>query len=206
MAQQLRPTTTAAPSTTLASALWPASTDASGLIRAVLLAIVGTVLLTISAKVKVPFYPVPMTMQTLVVLVLGAAYGSRLAAAAVLLYLVEGALGLPVFADTPERGIGLAYMMGPTGGYLIGFLAGAWVVGRLAELGYGRSLATMFVAMSVGHAAIFLGGFSWLAMLIGPKAAWLGGVAPFFWATLLKTMLGTALVPALWSVLDRRAN
>lgn len=178
----------------------------SGLIRAVLLALVGTALLTLSAKVKVPFYPVPMTMQTLVVLMLGAAYGSRLAVATVLLYLVEGAIGLPVFADTPERGIGLAYMMGPTGGYLLGFIAGAWVVGKLAEFGYGRSFGTMFVAMTAGHIVIFLGGFAWLAMLIGPKAAWIGGVAPFFWATLLKTMLGTALLPALWSAVDRRES
>jgi biotin transport system substrate-specific component len=192
--------------TTLASALWPAKADGSAILRAVLLAVVGTALLTLSAKVKVPFYPVPMTMQTMVVLMLGAAYGSRLAAATVLLYLVEGALGLPVFADTPERGIGLAYMMGPTGGYLLGFVGGAWIVGLLAERGYGRSILSMFVAMSVGHAVIFLGGFTWLATLIGPKAAWAGGVAPFFWATVLKTALGTALVPAIWSAVDRRAR
>ncbi len=108
---------------TLVSAVWPARADlggrglASGL-RMALLAIVGTALLTASAKLNVPFYPVPMTMQTLVVLMLGAAYGWRLATATVVLYLVEGALGLPVFAGTPALGIGLPYMMGPTGGFL----------------------------------------------------------------------------------------
>ena len=157
--------------TTHASALWPARPDAGGLLRAVVLALAGTVLLTVSAKLKVPFYPVPMTMQTLVVLVLGASLGWRLGAATVLLYLAEGTFGLPVFADTPERGIGLAYMVGPTGGYLLGFLAGAVVVGWLAELGLGRSVAGMGVAMTLGHVAIFLFGFAWLAVQIGAGPA-----------------------------------
>ncbi|MCP8939282.1 biotin transporter BioY [Alsobacter sp. SYSU M60028] len=191
-------------STTLVSAIWPARADLGGVLRAVLLAVAGTALLTLSAKLKVPFYPVPMTMQTLVVLMLGAAYGSRLGAATVALYLLEGALGLPVFADTPERGIGLAYMMGPTGGFLVGFLAGAAIVGWLCERGLGRSLLGMLAAMTIGHLAIFAFGYGWLATLVGPTAAWAGGVAPFFLATALKTALGAVLVPALWSVADRR--
>ncbi|PSC04694.1 biotin transporter BioY [Alsobacter soli] len=190
--------------TTLASAFWPARADAAGFARSVFLALVGTALLTLSAKIKVPFYPVPMTMQTLVVLVLGAAYGSRLAAATVVAYLLEGALGLPVFADTPERGVGLAYMMGPTGGYLLGFIAGAWLVGYLAERGFGRSLVGMGVAMTLGHAAIFAFGFGWLAMATSAHVAWTAGVVPFFAATALKTALGTALVPALWTFADKR--
>ncbi|GGH12352.1 biotin transporter BioY [Alsobacter metallidurans] len=194
--------------TTLASALWPAasagSDRAATLARAVFLALVGTALLTLSAKIKVPFYPVPMTLQTLVVLWLGAAYGSRLAAVTVIAYLVEGALGLPVFADTPERGIGLAYMMGPTGGYLLGFVAGAFLVGVLCERGLGRSLLGMGVAMTLGHLAIFAFGFGWLAMAIGAEKAWLAGVVPFFAATALKTALGAALVPAVWTVVDKR--
>ncbi|MHB2166934.1 biotin transporter BioY [Alsobacter sp. R-9] len=190
---------------TLASVFWPARGEqAATWLRLAILAVLGTLLLTISAKVKVPFYPVPMTMQTLVVLVLGAAYGWRLAVATVALYLLQGAMGLPVFADTPERGIGLPYMMGPTGGYLIGFLAGAYVVGVLAERGFGRSILGMFAAMAIGHAAIFVFGYAWLATLVGAKAAWVGGVVPFFAATALKTALGTALVPALWSLADRR--
>ncbi len=191
---------------TLASVVWPVRGEqASSILRLVVLALLGTALLTLSAKLKVPFYPVPMTMQTLVVLVLGAAYGSRLAAATVALYLLQGAMGLPVFADTPERGIGLAYMMGPTGGYLVGFVVAAWLVGVLAERGFGRSVLGMFVAMSLGHVAIFVCGYGWLATLVGAKAAWVGGVAPFFAATALKTALGTALVPAIWAVLDRRS-
>ena len=189
---------------TLASVFWPARGAPTQLLRFVVLALAGTALLTLSAKLKVPFYPVPMTTQTLVVLVLGAAYGSRLGAATVLLYLAQGAMGLPVFADTPERGIGLAYMMGPTGGYLIGFVAGAYVVGVLAERGFGRSVLGMFAAMAIGHVAIFVFGFAWLATLIGAKGAWVGGIVPFFAATALKTALGTALVPAVWAMVDRR--
>ncbi|WP_406856639.1 biotin transporter BioY [Alsobacter sp. KACC 23698] len=190
--------------TTLASAFWPARDDAAGLARSVLLVLAGTALLTLSAKLKVPFYPVPMTMQTLVVLWLGAAYGSRLAAVTAIAYLLEGALGLPVFADTPERGIGLAYMMGPTGGYLLGFVAGAYLVGVLCERGLGRSLVGMGVAMTLGHLAIFAFGFGWLAMAIGAAKAWTLGVVPFFAATALKTALGAAMVPAVWSVVDKR--
>ena len=117
---------------TFADLLWPAR-GASRPLRALLLALLGSALLTISAKLEVPFYPVPMTMQTLVVLLLGMAYGARLGAATVLLYLAEGAVGLPVFAGTPERGIGIAYMMGPTGGYLVGFVLSAAITGWLTE-------------------------------------------------------------------------
>jgi biotin transport system substrate-specific component len=190
--------------TTFASALWPARTDVSALMRGVLLALLGTALLTLSAKVKVPFYPVPMTMQSMVVLMLGAAYGSRLAVATVLLYLAEGALGLPVFAGTPERGIGLAYMMGPTGGYLVGFVLAAGLVGWLSERGLGRSLAGMALAMTLGHAVLFAAGFAWLATLFGPSVAWTSGVAAFIPETLVKTALAAVLVPAAWHALDRR--
>ena len=117
---------------TFAELLWPAR-GASRPLRALLLALLGSALLTISAKIEVPFYPVPMTMQTLVVLLLGMAFGARLGAATVLLYLAEGAVGLPVFAGTPERGIGIAYMLGPTGGYLVGFVLSAAITGWLTE-------------------------------------------------------------------------
>lgn len=193
-----------APRTTLVGTLWPSS--ASGVVRAVLLALVGTALLTLSAKVKVPFYPVPMTMQTFVVLVIGAAYGWRLGALTILAYLAEGALGLPVFADTPEKGIGLAYMMGPTGGYLAGFVAAAAFVGWLAERGWDRSPARLFAAMALGHAVLFCFGVAWLASYLGFEKAWMAGVAPFYLATLLKTALGTAVMLGGWSVARRRAD
>ena len=174
--------------------------DGRGLLRAVLLALAGSVLLTLSAKLKVPFHPVPMTMQTMVVLVLGVAYGSRLGAATVALYLLQGAIGLPVFADTPERGVGIAYMAGPTGGYLAGFLAAAWLAGAIGQGG----LLRLAAAMLAGHAVIFAFGLAWLATAIGVEKAWLVGVAPFLLATLLKSALGVALVVGLKAWAPRR--
>lgn len=191
---------------TLAGALWPARGDARlGLLRGLVLAFLGTSALTLSAKLQVPFYPVPMTLQSLVVLLIGASYGWRLGTATLVLYMVEGALGLPVFAGTPEKGLGVAYMAGPTGGYLLGFVAAAGLVGWLAERGWDRSVTRLFVAMAIGHAVIFAAGYAWLASLIGADKAWAGGVAPFLWATLVKNALGAALLPALWSLIARRA-
>lgn len=170
------------------------------ILRALLLALAGSVLLTLSAKLKVPFHPVPMTMQTMVVLVLGVAYGSRLGTATVALYLVQGALGLPVFADTPERGIGLAYMAGPTGGYLAGFLAAAWIAGAIG----GGGIARLAASMLAGHVVIFAFGLAWLAAAIGIEKAWLAGAAPFLLATLLKSALGVALLAGLRACAPRR--
>ena len=162
---------------TLLSAAWPASAD--GLLRKFVLALAGAALLTLSAKVQVPFYPVPMTMQTFVVLVIGMAFGWRLGTATVVLYLVEGAFGLPVFAGTPAKGIGLAYMAGPTGGYLVGFAVAAAFVGYLAERGWDRNLLTTLAAMVAGTALIFIFGYVWLAHLIGFQKAFQFGVLPF---------------------------
>ncbi|WP_342359748.1 biotin transporter BioY [Terrarubrum flagellatum] len=198
------------PAATFAATLWPAPASgksASSLIassaRAAALMILGALALWVSAKIKVGF-PVPMTMQTFVVLTLGAAYGARLGVASVFLYLVEGAVGLPVFADTPERGIGLAYMMGPTGGYLVGFLAGAFIVGWLAERGWDRSVVKLFAAMAIGHVAIIALGFGWLALTVGVGMAWAVGVAPFFAATIYKTLLGALILPAGWALIKPR--
>jgi biotin transport system substrate-specific component len=186
----------------LAANIWP--DDRSRMLRAAVLALAGSALLTLSAKIQVPFWPVPMTMQTYVVLVLGAMFGARLGAATVLLYLAQGAVGLPVFAGTPEKGLGLAYMMGPTGGYLVGFVVAAWVVGLLAERGWDRSIVRLMVAMAVGHAIIFAFGVTWLAQLVGWNKAWMLGVAPFYAATVFKTALGAFTLPAIWAVLARR--
>jgi biotin transport system substrate-specific component len=169
------------------------------LARDAMIALVATGILAISAKIQVPFYPVPMTMQSLVVLVIGAAFGWKLGAATLALYLFEGAMGLPVFA----KGGGLAYMMGPTGGYLLGFVAAAAVTGYLAERGWTKSVLGTLAAMTIGHAVIFLFGFGWLASLIGASKAYLGGVAPFYAATLFKTLLGAALLPAAWWMVER---
>ena len=187
---------------TLASTLWPARSR-SRILRNAVLAVGGSLLLALSAKVQVPFYPVPMTLQTLAVLVLGAAFGARLAAATVALYLLEGLLGLPVFAGAVA---GPAYMAGPTGGFLVGFLVAAAAIGWLAERGWDRSWATLLAAMALGHVLVFAFGFAWLAALIGPAKAFAVGVAPFALATVLKTLLACALIGAAWRAVAQLRN
>lgn len=196
-------TTSAAAPRTLLETAWPQDAGArrAGMVVA---ALFGVCLLTLSAKVQVPFWPVPMTMQTLVVLMLGMAYGSRLAAGTVLAYLLAGAAGLPVFAGTPERGIGLAYMMGPTAGFLVGFVIAAWIVGFLAERGWDRSFLTCGVAMIAGHVAISLSGVVWLAVLMGTTKAIDIGLIPFLASSALKTALGTAAMPLIWRIVSSR--
>ena len=193
----------AAARSTLIDALLPAA-GLPAWARNALLAVGGSLLLTLSAKINVPFYPVPLSMQTFAVLVIGAAFGWRLGAATVLLYLAQGALGLPVFAGTPEKGIGLAYMMGPTGGYLVGFVAGAVLTGWLAERGWDRSFLWLAAAMFIGHAVIFVYGLAWLASGIGLAKAWALGVAPFYLATVFKTLLAAACIKAGWSAANLR--
>ena len=174
----------------------------ASLMRDAALALAATGLLTLSAKVQVPLF-IPMTLQTLVVLVIGASFGWRLGAATVLLYLAEGAAGLPVFAGTPEKGIGLAYMMGSTGGYLAGFVLAALLTGFMAERGLTKSIPGALLTMALGHAVIFAAGFAWLATLMGVDKAFMLGVAPFYAATAIKTALGAALLPASWWALTR---
>ena len=123
---------------------------------------------------------------------------------AMALYLVEGALGLPVFAGTPAHGIGIPYMMGPTGGYLLGYVPAAFAIGFFAERGAARSVPQLLGAMTLGHAILFATGFAWLAHLIGAEAAWTGGVLPFIIGTVVKTLLGALLVPSVWGLLGRR--
>ena len=188
--------------TTLADDLWKGRNT---VLRNLTLAVAGSLVLWISAKIQVPFYPVPMTMQTLVVLFIGMAFGSRLGAATVALYLLEGAVGLPVFAGTPEKGIGLAYMMGPTGGYLLGFLLAAAIVGALAERGFDRNILTTAIAMLAGNAVIYVFGLLWLGFVVGwdkPVLAW--GLAPFIPGDLVKLVLAAVLLPVIWRVLDRK--
>ncbi len=184
---------------TLISTVWP-SRSASRLARGATLAVGGTLLLALSAKAQVPFYPVPMTLQTLAVLAIGAAYGARLAAATLALYLIEGLVGLPVFAGPLA---GPAYMVGPTAGYLVGFLVAAALIGWLAERGWDRAWPSLIGAMTIGHAVIFAFGFAWLALPFGAEKAWELGVAPFYAETLVKTLLAAALVGAAWGGLAR---
>jgi biotin transport system substrate-specific component len=188
----------------LAAVLWPDHAEGfSGVLRTVVLIALGTALLTLSAKINLPLPYVPMTLQTLVVLVIGAAYGARLGGATVLAYLAEGAIGLPVFAG-PVGGLGP--LLGPTAGYLIGFVAAAFATGWLSERGWDRSVPLLFVAMGLGHLIILGCGFVWLALGIklGFAKAWLVGISPFVAASLIKNALGAALVPAIRRALDRR--
>jgi biotin transport system substrate-specific component len=193
-----------APAPTFMDLAWPVRGDAAATaVRGAILALLGTALLIVSAKIQVPFWPVPMTLQSMVVLLIGAAYGWRLGAATLMLYLAEGAIGLPVFAGTPERGIGLAYMMGPTGGFLIGFALAAAATGYLAERGWDRSLPRVVALMILGHIVLFLPGLAWLAAIMGWEQAWAVGVAPFVAGTVVKTALAVALAQAGWTFLRR---
>ena len=192
------------PALTFAALLWPARDDrVAAALRAIVLAVAGSALLALSAKIQVPIPPVPMTMQTLVVLVIGATYGWRLAGATVLLYIGEGMLGLPVFANTPPAVASAAYLLGPTGGYLAGYVAAAVAMGALAERGWDRSLPRVVAMMTLGHAIIFAFGLAWLAQLFGPAKAWAVGAAPFLVGTVLKTALAAALMKAAWTILRR---
>src|SRR3954454_616481 len=153
--------TVAAPHFPLAALLWPHRADgSSGMLRGVILIALGTALLTLSAKVNLPLPYVPMTLQTLVVLMIGAAYGWRLGSLTVIAYLAEGAIGLPVFAG-PVGGV--APLVGPTAGYLYGFVLAAFATGWLSQRGWDRSVVWLFVAMAIGHILILGTGFAWLA-------------------------------------------
>lgn len=170
--------------------------------RSALLAVVGSLLLTLSAKLQVPFYPVPMTLQPGVVLLIGVAYGPRLGFGTLLLYLAEGAMGLPVFAGTPERGIGLAYMMGPTGGYLAVYPFVAALCGLAAERARGWLGTAAGVALAM--ALIYAGGVAWLSTFVGFQKAVAAGVLPFLLGDLVKLALVVALTEAGLGTLRRR--
>lgn len=169
------------------------------------LVFLGTAILWASAKTSVPFWPVPMNLQTLAVIVIGASYGWRLGGLTVAAYVLQGALGLPAFTGTPQQGIGLAYMMGPTGGYLVGMIFSAALVGWLAERGAARNLFVLFAAMVAADAVTFAFGFAWLAWFavlpngatgIGAAAAFASGVAPFLLGDAMKMALAAASLAA----------
>jgi biotin transport system substrate-specific component len=179
---------------TLVATLWPRDT-ASRVARAIALVFGGAVVLTLAAKVQVPFYPVPMTLQSLAVFTIGAIYGARLAGATLAFYIAEGLFGLPVFA---KMSAGPAYMAGPTGGYLAGFLVAAVLVGWLAERSWDRSPARLSAALVLGEIAILALGFGWMARLFGAQIAWASGVAPFLLGDAVKIMLAAGVVTLAW--------
>lgn len=175
-----------------------------GIVQSVLLALIGAAALYVSAKVKVPFWPVEMTLQTMVVLLIGATYGWRLAGATVALYLAQGAMGMPVFTGTPEKGIGIAYMAGPTGGYLLGFLVSAVFTGWAVERIGTRNVFAVGAAMLVANAMLFALGLLWLGTLFGwdkPILAW--GFYPFVLGDLVKVALAASLVAGIGRLVTR---
>jgi biotin transport system substrate-specific component len=188
-------------SPTLANRVWPAASS-NQLLRAALLAILGSALVAICAQVNVPMVPVPMTLQTLAVLAIGGAYGSRLGAATLTLYALEGAMGIPVFAQFKA---GPAILMGPTGGYIVGFIAAAGLVGFLAERGFDHNVVKMFAVMLLGAAVLYIPGLAWLSTFVGgfAKAVELG-LIPFIAGDLVKAALAALAFPAAWHLLGRR--
>ncbi len=166
----------------------------------ILLALAGSMLITIAGQIKVPFYPVPATLQTLAIFALSAAYGRKLAVATLLLYLGQGALGFPVFTG----GAGLAYMAGPTGGYLLGFLIASYIIGSAADRGWGNNPMKLFGAMLVAEFVILLLGYLHLVNLFGFEKAWVYGVGLFIVTDLVKAALASAIVPAVTALFTRK--
>jgi biotin transport system substrate-specific component len=188
--------TALAASVTPLDRLWPRTAETNAL-RTATLIFIGTGLLALSAHIQVPFWPVKLSLQTLVVLAIGIVYRSRLGGATILAYLVEGALGLPVF----QSGAGIAYMMGPTGGFLLGFVIAAVVVGYCTERGMLNRFPTAIGALLLAEAAIYILGVAWLAVLFGPTKSIAFGLTPFLTGEVLKIGLVLALVPTIRRVM-----
>ena len=161
----------------------------SKIVRYFFLALLGSIILAISSKLKIPFYPVPMTMQTMVVLMIGIGFGWKLGVATISLYLFEGLIGLPVFSGTPEKGIGIIYFTGPTMGYLIGFLITVYFAGKL---NFNKNLVLNFIKLTFAISFIYILGVFWLGNLIGwEKPVFKLGAQPFLLAELFKILLVT---------------
>ena len=200
------------PAATFADLIWPVAQGRSpSVLRGVVLSVMGACLLTMAAKITVPG-PINITLQSLAVLVLGAVLGSRLALASVALYLAEGALGLPVFTNTPPLPAGLAYLLGPTGGFLVGFAASAAIVGVAADRGLIGRPVVFALALIAGNAALMAIGCLWLAFFahlgsgmtgIGLAKAWSVGVAPFLLSETIKVALAAVALPVVWDAASR---
>tara|TARA_B100000401_G_scaffold269500_1_gene183709 strand:- start:224 stop:775 length:552 start_codon:yes stop_codon:yes gene_type:complete len=161
----------------------------SKIIKNLFIALIGTIFLAISSKIKIPFYPVPMTMQTLVVLVIGVGFGWKLGVLTITMYLFEGIIGLPVFSGTPEKGVGIIYFTGPTMGYLIGFVVATYISGKLI---FDNSLIKNFFKLTFAISFIYVLGMLWLGQLIGwDKPIFKLGAQPFLLAELFKILIAT---------------
>ena len=167
------------------------SSQSQKVLKSILVVLVGSILLTISAKIKIPFYPVPMTMQTFVVLFLGISFGYKIGIATVGLYLIEGIFGLPVFSNSPEKGVGIVYFTGPTMGYLIGFLLATFLAGYLDLK---TNIVSIFLKLILSVSVIYILGLIWLGTLIGwDKPIFQLGATPFLLAELFKILILTLL-------------
>ena len=163
------------------------------LVKNLFFAVLGSIILAVSAKMKIPFWPVPMTMQTFVVLLIGLMYGWKLGLFTVSLYLIEGVAGLPVFAGTPEKGVGIIYFTGPTMGYLIGFLFAVFLSGFFS---FNKNFVLNFIKLLFSVSFIYLIGLIWLGFLIGwDKPVFELGAQPFLLAEIFKILLLTLLIP-----------
>ena len=173
-------------------------------VKQVVLVLAGIVVLAVAAKIKVPMWPVPITMGTFAVLTIGAAYGARLGLATILGYMLVGALGMDVFAGSSADASGLTYMMGGTGGYLVGYVLATCALGALAQRGWDRSVVWMALALLIGNALIYVPGLLWLGQLYGwdkPILAW--GLTPFLIGDALKLALAALVLPGVWVLVGR---
>ncbi|MEL7212591.1 MAG: biotin transporter BioY [Pseudomonadota bacterium] len=171
--------------------------------QAVLVAL-GIVALAVCAKITIPMWPVPLTMGTFAVLTIGAAYGPRLGLATILGYLLVGAFGFDVFAGSSAEKYGITYMMGGTGGYLVGYVLATLALGFAARKGWDRSVAKMAGALLVGNALIYVPGLLWLGILYGwdkPILEW--GLTPFIAGDAIKLILAALLIPAVWKLVGK---
>ena len=165
----------------------------------IVLVLFGTVLLSVSSKIQVPFWPVPMTMQTFIVFIIGMSYGWKLALFTLIAYLFEGAVGLPVFA----KGGGLLYLIGPTAGYLYGMAIAAGVIGFLAERGYNDSYIKSLISLIIGTVIIFVLGVGYLGSVIGYDKALAGGLYPFIPSEFFKIGLAVILIPSITRYINK---
>ena len=195
--------TTQTPSLTLAEAIFP-QTGLALRVKQLVLVVAGITALALAAKIKIPMFPVPMTMGTFAVLSIGAAYGARLGLATVLGYMLIGALGFDVFAGSSAEISGVTYMMGGTGGYLVGYVLAVLALGALTRRGWDRARGKMALAMLLGNVLIYVPGLIWLTVLYGvdaPILAW--GLTPFLLGDVVKLALAALLLPALWTLVGR---
>jgi len=196
--------TTAIHKSVLSEVILPRDGRQAQLVKQIALVLVGVMLLILSAKIKIPMIPVPMTMGTFAVLSIGAVYGPRLGLMTIIGYMIVGALGFDVFASSSSEKFGVSYMVGSTGGYLVGYVLAILVLGWTARQGWDRSILKMAAAMVLGNVIIYVPGLLWLATLYGwdqPILTW--GLTPFLVGDLVKLGLAALLLPGAWRLVDK---